>query len=469
MGNCEVEQNRQTAEHGPPSADTTLPREGEGKHHSDGGRVPSEPSTLKTVSVVERYRVGDRRHPVRNDIIAALLIFALTTVNVLTNGSATGDRRAEVFYLLIAALAISVRRVVPYLALATGTGLLISLAFMPREGTADLVAYWSTMYTAGTVGSATLPFARSPKLGSVPGLRNTVRALSVLSIVATVVVGFFVGVFDNDPSLDIPEPSNPGVAYALIAILIAAFVASAWFIGDLVRVRRENDRELSARNAELVQQRAANEHRAVLNERVRISRELHDVVAHHVSLMGVQAGAARMALRQDPNRAEVALGEVERSSRQAVSELQRLLGFLRQDEPDTTAPQPTLSDLDALIADVERAGRTVHLDRTLPDDDQLPSSVQLTAFRIVQEALTNAVKHSTNAPIDLCVSADRFSLRVRIEDHGRPLQPMNGSAGHGLVGVRERVAFHGGTVTVSPLPSGFIIDAILPLIPSSAT
>ena len=425
------------------------------------------------MSVVERYRIGDRRHPIRNDIIAALVVFVLTTVNVFTNGSKDSYRSTEVVCLAIAALAISLRRVVPYLALGIGTALPTSLIFMPREGTADLIAYWSTMYTAGTLGSATWRSTRLPRLTSVSGFRTTVRALSVFSIFCGIVVAFVRGAFDSDPALGIPEPSNPGVAYALIAILSAAFVASAWFIGDLVRVRRENDRELSERNAELLQQRVKNERRAVLNERVRISRELHDVVAHHVSLMGVQAGAARMALRQDPQRAEVALSEVERSSRQAVSELQRLLGFLRQDEPDTTAPQPTLNDLDALISDVERAGRMVRLDRDLPDNAQLPSSVQLSAFRIVQEALTNAVKHSTNAPIDVRVSADRDALRVVVEDHGKPQRPIDGSAaatptGHGLLGIRERVAFHGGTVSVSPLPSGFTIDAVLPLEPSNA-
>lgn len=269
--------------------------------------------------------------------------------------------------------------------------------------------------------------------------------------------------FSNDPTTGAPPPGNEFVTNALGVLLVFAFVGSAWFIGDLVRLRRENDQQLSECNAELVRERAENERRAVVEERVRISRELHGVVAHHVSLMGVQAGAARMALRQEPQKAEAALSEVERSSRQAVFELHRLLGFLRQDEPETTAPQPTLDDLTKLIADVERTGRQIRLSLTLPETVALPSSVQLTTYRIVQEALTNAVKHSSVAPIDVDVSLVGTMLRVSVVDHGSPVSPSGpNTKGHGLLGIRERVAFHGGTVAITPSPTQFTVAAAFP-------
>ena len=458
-----IGQNRREGERRQRCSGAKLRRAGEENGRYGGGEGLTKPSTLNTVSVVERYRAGDRRHPLRNDTIAGGLVFALTTLNVLTNGSSPSERRTGIVFFVVASATIALRRVFPYTAMAVATGLLVSILFVPREGTGDVVAFWSTFYTAGTLGAATIPSIPIPRLASVAGARNAVRAVSVVAIVVGVSIAASRGILSDDPTTGEP-PGNAFIAGALEIILIFAFVGSAWFIGDLVRLRRENDRELSERNAELVQQRAENERRAVIEERVRISRELHDVVAHHVSLMGVQAGAARMALRQTPEKAEVALSEVERSSRQAVSELQRLLGFLRQDEPDTTRPQPTLNDLNALVADVERAGRKVRLERCIDEDPELPSSVQLTAFRIVQEALTNAVKHSTDAPIDVCVSFERDALRVIVDDHGSPRASTGETAkGHGLVGIRERVAFHGGTVSITPSPTRFTIDARLPL------
>lgn len=413
------------------------------------------------MSVVERYRAGDRRHPFRNDAIAAGVVFALATVNVFTNGSPRSERTTAIVYFVVASLAIALRRSVPYSALVVATGLMVSILFIPREGTSDVIAFWSTFYTAGTVGSATLP---GRGLQRVTNARNAFRAGSVVAIVIGVAIAVAQGVFTNDATTGAPPPGNEFVTNALGIVLVLAFVGSAWFIGDLVRVRRENEVELSQRNAELVRERSENERRAVVEERVRISRELHDVVAHHVSLMGVQAGAARLALRQEPKKAEMALSQVERSSRQAVFELHRLLGFLRQDEPETTAPQPTLDDLTTLIADVKRTGRDVRLNLDLPATLALPSSVQLTTYRIVQEALTNAVKHSHVAPIDVDVSLVDATLRLSIVDHGTAVSPVGPHAkGHGLVGIRERVAFHGGTVAITPSPTGFTVDASLPV------
>lgn len=413
------------------------------------------------MSVVESYRAGDRRHPLRNDAIAAALVLALATTNVFTNGSPRSERLTSVAYFAIAPLAIALRRIVPYTTLFLATGLMVSILFVPREGTSDVIAFWSTFYTAGTIGSATIPRLG---LGRSADARNAIRAASVVAIIIGVAIAVAKGVFSNDPTTGAPPPGNEFVTNALGVLLVLAFVGSAWFIGDLVRLRRENDRELSERNADLVSERAENERRAIVEERVRISRELHDVVAHHVSLMGVQAGAARMALRQEPQKAEAALSEVERSSRQAVLELHRLLGFLRQDEPETTAPQPTLDDLSKLIADVERTGRHIRLNLDVPEMLTLPSSVQLTTYRIVQEALTNAVKHSRVAPIDIAIALLGTTLRVTIVDHGTPVSSSGlGTKGHGLLGIRERVAFHGGTVAITPSPLRFSVAATLPV------
>ena len=195
---------------------------------------------------------------------------------------------------------------------------------------------------------------------------------------------------------------------------------------------------------------------------MRISRELHDVIAHHVSVMGVQAGAARRVLTRQPQKAIEALSVVESSSRQAIAELQRMLGFLRsKGEPENLAPQPGMRELDALATEMGSAGLPVTL-RIEGEEIQPPASVDLSAYRIVQEALTNTLKHARR-PVEAIVTV-RFSenaLEVEILDDGKGTAVVGGSrTGNGLVGMRERVALHGGKLDCGPRSEeGFFVRA----------
>ena len=264
------------------------------------------------------------------------------------------------------------------------------------------------------------------------------------------------------------------LALQLYSLLSAAVMFGlGWFVGDTMRARRRHEAALEAQTAaladrtqELEQEREANAHRAVLAERVRIARELHDVVAHHVSVMGVQAGGARHVLARAPDQAQQALTAIEASSRQAVQELHRLLGFLRHsDETDGLAPQPSLEQLGALVTQMREAGLRVAV--TVEGEVQLlPPSVDLSAYRIVQEALTNTLKHGGTSEALVTVHYARQAVEVEVLDDGQGLgshTQQNGS-GKGLLGMQERVKLHGGELDVGPrAEGGFRVWARLPL------
>ncbi|MEO1061207.1 MAG: sensor histidine kinase [Actinomycetota bacterium] len=241
-------------------------------------------------------------------------------------------------------------------------------------------------------------------------------------------------------------------------VLNVGFFAGAWVLGDGARRRREVEEQLRERSEELEREREENEQRAVLDERVRIARELHDVVAHHVSVMGLQAGAARRALEHDPESSKNALRLVEDSGREAVRELHQLLGFLRQDEQPDADPQPGLSRLHTLAEQVEEAGIEidVEVDERL---DDVPDSVAVSAYRIVQESLTNTLRHANARRASVCLRRDGDGLVVTVADDGAvPFErgPSADRSGrrHGLLGMRERALLHQGTFEAGPRPGG---------------
>jgi signal transduction histidine kinase len=403
-----------------------------------------------SVGLVDRYRVADEHHPYRNDAaVGALLLLAAVVNRAVTPGAS--DRPAlTILSFVSCALVMALRRRFPLTVAVAAMVLKFVAVRLGLEATFEAIALWSTFYTAGTIGSEAM--ARVPVIARSVTRRDAVRGAIAVAIGSAAAISIF-----NESIVGRSANANGTVGRLATLLSAVTFLGSAWFIGDLVRTRRQTDLQLAA-------EREENTKRALLDERVRIARELHDVVAHHVSLMGLQAGAARLALRTRPERAEVALSEIERSSRQAVAEFQRLLVFLRQDELDGRAPQPTLADLPRLAADVTRAGRDVRLNVDCAIPSELSSTLQLTAYRIVQEALTNALKHSDRATIDVTVTAQDQSLCVRVHDYGRPLRP--GPAleqGHGLVGIRERVAFHGGNLSIEPTANSFVVSAALPL------
>ncbi len=239
--------------------------------------------------------------------------------------------------------------------------------------------------------------------------------------------------------------------------------AACWALGRFGRGRARLTAELRARTEQLERERAERERDAVARERVRIARELHDVVAHSVSVMVVQAGAARSVLDRDPDASVRALGAVEDTGREALTEMRRLLGILRPDGADPDhAPQPSLDRLDALIARSRDAGLDVEL-RVQGPAGALAPGVDLTAFRLVQEALTNALKHGGRgrAQVVLRWSADVLEVEVANRISGPAAHGLTGG-GQGLVGMRERVALCGGELRAGPIGRGFVVRARLP-------
>jgi signal transduction histidine kinase len=248
----------------------------------------------------------------------------------------------------------------------------------------------------------------------------------------------------------------------------ALVIAAAWLLGHFVGVRRAYTARLE-QTAELERARAEQARQAVAEERLRLARELHDVVAHSISVIAVQSGVGAHVAKTQPEEAAKALAAIEATSRAALTELRRLLGVLRQeDEPQgDLAPVPGLADLDGLLAEVAKAGLAVRL-QVEGRPAQLPAGVDLSAYRIVQEALTNVVKHAGPARAQVTIRYRDHEVMVEVTDDGRgaAAPTSNGRArfGHGLIGMRERVAVFGGDLEVGPRPGGgFRVAARLPL------
>ena len=241
------------------------------------------------------------------------------------------------------------------------------------------------------------------------------------------------------------------------------FYALAWFLGKTIQHRNELSRRLADRAATLEQTRDAEVEQAVGDERSRMARELHDVVSHSVSLMTLQAGAARQALDVHPQRARQQLLGIESTGREAMVEMRRLLGLLRE-APDGLAlePQPSLRHIDLLVARMKEAGLPVQLSM----DDipaSMPRGVDLTAYRIVQEGLTNVLKHSKPTCVQVRIHVLDEAVEIEVDDDGTHHPTPPGSPGHGLIGMRERVAVYGGQLDAGPVPGrGFRLKARIP-------
>jgi signal transduction histidine kinase len=246
---------------------------------------------------------------------------------------------------------------------------------------------------------------------------------------------------------------------------IVFFVVSPWLVGRLLRNTMLTARELAER-AELAEHaREDEERRAVMAERNRVARELHDVLAHNLSVVVVQAGAARRIVERDPERAAEVAALIELTGREALAELRHLFGPVRRSDRSPPPEQPGLDDLERLATRVRHAGLEVDL-RIEGEPVPLPAGVDLTAYRVVQEALTNALKHASAEGATVMLSYEPNELALTIEDHGdglgaERLDTLGG--GHGLVGMEERVALYGGLLQAGPREAGgFAVRARLP-------
>jgi signal transduction histidine kinase len=245
------------------------------------------------------------------------------------------------------------------------------------------------------------------------------------------------------------------------ALSVASFMAIAWVAGALLRRPVARARSAEEHALQLEQEQAAAARQAVLDERQRIARELHDIIAHSVSVMTVQVGAVRRRLTAEQTREHESLVAVERTGREALAEMRRLVGLLHEEEANPSyAPQPGLQSLDTLISGVRAAGLPVdlHVEGTGPE---LAPGVDLAAYRVVQEALTNTLKYAgpARAWVSICWTPDE--LRIEVANNGRSTES---GTGYGQAGMRERVRLYGGRVEGGPLPDGgYVVRAFVPI------
>jgi signal transduction histidine kinase len=239
----------------------------------------------------------------------------------------------------------------------------------------------------------------------------------------------------------------------------------SWLAGRATRHRARLAAELHEAAVRAEEEREAHRSAAVADERRRVAREMHDIVAHSISVMVVQAGGARRILERDPQRAEEAAARIERTGREALTEMRRLLGVLQPDErPVTREPQPGLAGLEALVERSRAAGLEVTL-RVEGERPELPGGLDLAAYRVVQEALTNCLRHAGGAPAEVTVRYGDEALELEIADRGPgPVERVDGGRGHGLVGMRERMRLYDGEIDAGPRPGGgFRVRARVPV------
>ena len=242
------------------------------------------------------------------------------------------------------------------------------------------------------------------------------------------------------------------------------FLIAGWLIGRYLRARRSVTDRLQQETMRLAEDREARAREAVAEERARIARELHDIVAHTLGTIVLQAAAADARFDREPERARTALRTIEATGRQALGEMRRLLGLLREAdvEPGRT-PQPGMHDITALVEGVRTAGQPVELD-VEGEPIPLPPGLGLATYRVVQEALTNVVKHAGGAPARVRLAFGGDALAVSVTDTGCAAGAADDGAGQGLVGMRERVSIFGGDLFTGRRPDGgFVVEARFPL------
>jgi len=264
---------------------------------------------------------------------------------------------------------------------------------------------------------------------------------------------------------------SPTVSVWDALFFLLSTTTAAVALGLMIRVRRAQLAGLRERAARLEIERDQRSRLATATERTRVAREMHDIVGHNLSVIITLADAGAYATDTAPERGKEALQLIGDTGRQALGELRRVLGVLREPADGAPggpelSPQPGLADVDALCATVRAAGREV-VYRTAGDVDALDSGVQLTAYRIVQEALTNTLKHAgTEARVHLAIVEKEARLTIRVQDTGPDRTPGPHEEGHGLVGMRERAALYGGSVSAGPAGGGgWSVEAVLDLTP----
>jgi signal transduction histidine kinase len=373
----------------------------------------------------------------------ALLAAAAVAIELVLIATGPADMRERGWAVAVAssvacAVPIALRRVAPWAAVVLTTVALVIGAVVTVQPVTVVVAIVVLTYSTA---------AHFP-------LRRAVLALAAMWLPVLVV---------NALTPDASKPEDMSTGYIMFLNGLLGMVC--FFIGRTVHARRTSTQALEERARTAEENQRALAEQAVAEERRRIARELHDMVAHHVSVMGVLATGARRVLRRDPDASDEALSTIEDTSRTTLREMRRLLDVLRTEaEPAAEmAPQPGLAGIETLVEQVREAGLPVSL-RVDGSPGSLAPGVALTIYRIVQEALTNALKHAGAATAQVRLSFGVYWLIVEIFDTGRGPAPGSDHVGHGLVGMRERVALYGGTLRTGPRPGGgFRVYAKIPM------
>ncbi|MFK4227331.1 sensor histidine kinase [Streptomyces sp. NPDC019890] len=390
-----------------------------------------------------------RRHPMGVDTFWAVMLFGFSMLWVIQVPVGVEARWSAAFIVLLLCVVVALRRRMPekmlVLAAALGVAQLVADVDVNPADFAMLVIIYTVAAHDGPRWASRLALAGGLSAATLSQIRWPAE--------------------------------NTGLGGKIFfTIVMSVPFALAWVLGDSIRTRRAYFAQLEERATRLEKEREAQAKVAVAAERARIARELHDVVAHNVSVMVVQADGAAYVLDAAPDQAKQALETISTTGRQALAEMRRLLGVLRTgDAPESGeyVPQPDVQQIEDLVEQVRRAGLTVDF-KIEGTPRPLPSGVELTAYRIVQEALTNTRKHGgpdVGASVRLVYFDDGLGLLV--EDDGRgsahELYEDGGAdgQGHGLIGMRERVGMVGGTLDAGPRPGGgFRISALLPLKPA---
>ncbi|MFF5567979.1 sensor histidine kinase [Streptomyces sp. NPDC012623] len=398
---------------------------------------------------MQRFYDFLRRHPTSVDSFLAVLLFGFSLLWAVQTNLGVAPRLVAMAAVLLLSLSVALRRRAPakILLLVTAVGvaqLVLNVDINPADFAMLVIIY--------TVASEDGP-----------------RWASRFALVGGVLAAPL-------SQLRWPTGNDGLLGRFFAAVVLAVPFVLAWVLGDSLRTRRAYLDQLEERATRLEKEREAQAKVAVAAERARIARELHDVVAHNVSVMVVQADGAAYVLDAAPDQAKQALETISSTGRQALAEMRRLLGVLRTGDAKESGeyvPQPDVGQIEELIEKVREAGLTVDF-RIEGTARPLPSGVELTAYRIVQEALTNSRKHGgpdVGASVRLVYFDDGLGLLV--EDDGRgaahELYEDGGAdgRGHGMIGMRERVGMVGGTLDAGPRPGGgFRISALLPLKPA---
>jgi signal transduction histidine kinase len=375
-----------------------------------------------------------------------------------------GARRSIAFDVALALLATAAELAQVIGATGTPSGPALVLAVV--AGGALVLRRTAPLAVLATTGAATVAiFALGDDPSGVSGLiaLYTTAALCERRVsLAALVVAAAIAATGSAVTADAPGRETSAWFGAIIAGLLTVGI---WALGAYVQTQRRYRRELQERAASAEREREQLARIAVHEERASIARELHDIVAHSVSVMLVGVRGARDVLRTSPDAADDTLARVEKSGEQSLAELRRILALLREPERKADSrPQPSLAELNELVASYRTAGLPVRLE-VIGEPTRLPGGVELSVYRIAQEALTNALKHSdpTNVTVTLAFRDSRLELEV--VDDGTTAAPDAVTTGQGLVGMRERVALLGGELQTGPREGGggFRVAARLPV------